>query len=255
MKATSGICAMLCILATCLSAQAESRSGDEWTFQIAPYAWLAGQNGKVSTLPGLPPADIDVDFYDDILGNINGALFLVGEVRKGRWGGLVDIAYTDIETEDPTPYGILYSTVTSRTKSWMVSAAGLYRLVEKDRAFVDLIAGIRYWNIDSQLSLAAGVLPARTISNKEDWIDPIVGLKGLSPLGGSKFFVSGGLVIGGFNVGSDFMWDAWANFGYQWTKGFATTVGYRYLDVDYQEDDYLYDVAQQGIVLGLGWQF
>jgi len=44
------------------SAQAESKSEDKWHFQIAPYAWLAGQNGKVATLPGLPPADVDVDF-------------------------------------------------------------------------------------------------------------------------------------------------------------------------------------------------
>jgi len=28
----------------------------------------------VATLTGLPPADIDIDFWDDILGNINGAL-------------------------------------------------------------------------------------------------------------------------------------------------------------------------------------
>jgi hypothetical protein len=66
------------------SAYAESDGTDKWHFQMAPYAWLAGQEGKVATLPPLPPADIDVHFYDDILGNINGALMLVGEARKGR---------------------------------------------------------------------------------------------------------------------------------------------------------------------------
>ena len=57
-----------------ISAYADANSGDQWEFQLAPYAWLAGQNGKVATLPGLPPADIDIDFYDDIWGNISSAV-------------------------------------------------------------------------------------------------------------------------------------------------------------------------------------
>ena len=137
----------------------------------------------------------------------------------------------------------------------MVSAAGLYRLVESQGAFLDVIGGIRYWSVDSELSLGAGWLAARKVSNKEGWIDPLVGLKGLTPIGESKFFVSVAFSIGGFGVGSDFMWDANINLGYQWTKSFTMTVGYRYLDVDYEDGDFLYDVAQNGLVLGLSWRF
>lgn len=242
----------------CFSAQAERADNDKWHFRLAPYAWLAGQEGKVATLPGLPPADIDVDFYDDVLGNIKGALMLVGEARKGPFGIVMDVVYTDIEMEDPTPLGIFYSALTSRTKSWMVSAAGLYRLAERQNRFLDVIGGVRYWSVDSELTLKAPLfpsLPERSQSNKEDWVDPIIGLKGFTPIGESKFFVSGAFVIGGFGAGSDFMWDALMNLGYQWTKGFSTTIGYRYLDVDYEENDFLYDVALDGLTLGLSWRF
>jgi hypothetical protein len=235
-------------------AYAESNGADKWSFQLAPYAWLAGQKGTVATLPPLPPADIDVDFYDDVLGNINGALMLAGEVRKGRYGLVMDIMYIDIEVEEPTS-GPFFTTAKSGTKSWVVSAAGLYRLAENNRAFLDVIGGIRYWSVDSELSLSAGLIGPREIFNKEDWVDPIIGLKGLMPIGESKFFVSGFFVIGGFGVGSDFMWDANVNLGYQWTKGFSTTLGYRYLDVDYEDDGFLYDVAQDGLILGLSWRF
>jgi hypothetical protein len=248
------VCGALSTMAWCFSAHAESNGSDNWSFQIAPYAWLAGQKGTVGTFPGLPPAHIDVDFYDDVLGNIKGALFLVGEARKGQFGFVMDVAYTDIEMEDPTP-GPLFSTVKSRTKSWIVSAAGLYRLAGSDRAFLDVIGGIRYWSIDSELSLSAGFLGPRGISNKEDWVDPLIGLKGLMRIGQSKFFVSGLFASGGFGVGSDFMCDANINLGYQWTKKFSTTFGYRYLDVDYDDDGFLYDVAQQGLTLGLSWRF
>ena len=239
-------------------AQAESQSDGKWHFQIAPYAWLAGQKGTVATLPGLPPADIDVDFYDDIWGNINLAGMLVGEVRKGRLGLFADIVYTDIEMEDPTPLGIFYSAVTSRTKSWMVSAAGLYRLAENPNRFLDLILGVRYWSVDSELTLKGPQFPflsERGISNSEDWFDPLIGLKGMSAIGKSKAFISGGFGIGGFGIGSDLFWDASINLGYQWTKGFSTTLGYRYLDVDYEDNGFLYDVSQDGLTLGLSWQF
>ena len=125
------ICSIICLLVACFSAHAESSGSKEWEFQLSLYGWLDGQTGTVATLPGLPPTDIDVDFYDDILGNINFALFLVGEAHKGRWGGRLDIAYTDIEDENALPNAILWSSADSRTKSWMVSAAGLYRLVER----------------------------------------------------------------------------------------------------------------------------
>ena len=240
------------ILLVCQSANAETDGS--WHFQLAPYAWLAGQDGSVATFPGLPPVDIDIDFWDDILGNINGALFLVGEARKERFGFSVDIAYVNIETDNATP-GPYFSSVVSTTESWMVSAAGFYRLTEKAGCFLDLLAGGRYWSVDSSLELRPGALPGGKVSNKEDWIDPLVGLKGLSKLGESKFYLSGFMLIGGFGAGSDFMWDVNANLGYQWTDSFSTTIGYRYLDVEYEDNGFLYDVAQHGPVLGLSWRF
>jgi len=247
-------CCLLLLLMISLPVNAATDDTDTWHFQLAPYGWLAGQNGTVATLPPLPPADIDIDFYDDIIGNINGALFLVGETHKGRYGLVADIAYVDIEIEDPTP-GPLFTLLTSRTESWIVSVAGLYRLTEKQGAFLDLIGGVRYWSVDSTLTLQQGLLPTSSASNTEDWLDPIIGLKGLTPLGDSKFFVSGFLVLGGFGAGSDFMWDANLNLGFRWTPGFSTTLGYRYLDVDYEDGNFLYDVAQDGLTLGLSWRF
>jgi len=233
---------------------AETETGDRWHFQIAPYAWLAGQKGTLATLPGLPPADVDIDFFDDIAGNINASFALIGEVRKGSYGMVADISYSDIEDDDATP-GPFFSSLTSRTKTWIASVAGFYRLIEQDRAFLDGMAGLRYWSVDSSLKFSSGLLPATEISNTEAWVDPILGLKGLKPLGASKFFVSGALAVGGFGVGSDFMWDGMIHLGYQWTAIFSTTVGYRYLDVDYEEDDFVYDVYQDGLIFGLSWRF
>jgi len=252
--APGSVASILAVLLLAVPVHAETETGDTWHFQIATYAWLSGQKGTLATQPGLPAAEVDLDFYDDILGNINGSFALIGEARKGRVGVVTDVSYSDIEDDEATP-GPLFTALTSRTKTWIVSAAGFYRLIEQDRAFLDGLAGLRYWSVDSSLKLGAGILPARKSSNREDWVDPIIGLKGLLPLDASNFFVSGALVVGGFGVGSDFMWDGLLNLGYQWTPTFSTTVGYRYLDVETDEDDFLYDVYQDGPVLGFSWRF
>ena len=103
------------------SNQAVADTSDSWEFHIAPYAWLAGLDGSVATLPGLPPADIDIDFYDDILGNINGAFMLVGEARKGRFGITMDLVYTDIETDSAIP-GQNFTTLQSKRLTPLIFA-------------------------------------------------------------------------------------------------------------------------------------
>ena len=234
--------------------QVSAIENEDWTYMIAPYAWLAGQSGSVGTFPGFPAADIDVDFYDDILGNINGAAMLVGEAMKGKFGISADVVYTDIEMGDQTP-GENFDTLTSSTKSWIVSASGVYNIYHKNQSKVNILAGMRYWSIESELSVTAGVLPSNQIENNKSWVDPIVGLKGRMPLGQSKFFISGLTTIGGFGLGSDLMWDINANLGYQFSDGFSAAIGYRYLDVDYDNDGYVCDISQDGPTMALTWIF
>ena len=249
-----GLGSFLFVLLLVLPVHAKTETADKWHFQLAPYGWLSGQKGTLATQPGLPAVDVDLDFFDDIAGNINGSFALIGEVRKGRVGVVADVSYADVEDDEATA-GPFFSKLTSRTKTWIASTAGFYRLIEQDGAFLDAMAGMRYWSVESSLALGAGILPARESTNREDWVDPIVGLKGRMPLGASHFFISGALIFGGFGIGSDFMWDGVMNLGYQWTAMFSTTIGYRYLEVDYDEDGFLYDVYQDGPVFGLSWRF
>lgn len=233
---------------------AAAATDDQWNFQLTPYGWLAGQKGSAAVISGAPVADIDVDFWDDVLGNINGALFLVGEARKGRWGGVMNGAWIDIEADADTP-GPSYSKFGVRSEMWLFNAAGFYRLVDQGDTFVDVLAGFQYWSVETTLMLKAGTAPGQEIAEKEDWIDPVVGVKGKTPLGSSKFFVNGYFNIGGFGAGADFMWDANVNIGYSWTENLSALIGYRYMDVDYEEDGFVYDVAMSGPVIGLTWRF
>lgn len=232
-------------------ARADDAQG--WSFEIAPYVWAAGIEGDIAPFPSLPTASVD-ETFGDVVDNLDGALMLVGEAREDRFGVFGDLIYLKTEATDSSP-GPLFSSISVRSESVMLTALGFYRAVDRPDAFVDLLAGARYWSLDVDLSFAAGLLPATKVSNEETWIDPMVGAKARTSLGGSGMYLSGVALVGGFNVGSDFTYDLNINLGYQWTENFSTTLGYRYLAVDYRDDGFVYDVSQDGPILGLIWRF
>lgn len=232
---------------------AVSSDTNGWQYQLSPYIWLPGQSGSM-TLAG-QPVNLDVDFSDDVLGNINLAAYVIGEARNERWGIIVDIAYSDIEDDEALAPGIVFQSINSKTKTLMLSAAASFRVVDHENSFVDVYAGIRYWSIDSTLTLNSAAIGDRDINDSDNWFDPVFGLRGRHTFGQSKVFVSGKVTLGGFGAGSDFMWDLIATLGYQWTPATSTVIGYRYFDVDYEGDDFVYDIEQGGPMIGFTWRF
>jgi hypothetical protein len=70
--------------------------------------------------------------------------------------------------------------------------------------------------------------------------------------------ISGEANIGGFEVGSDFTWNAQAYVGYQFSLfGRPTTllVGYRALYQDYHHNNFEWDVTMHGPVIGTAVRF
>lgn len=91
-------------------------------------------------------------------------------------------------------------------------------------------------------------------TGEEQWFDPIVGVRARWDLS-DKWFLSGKTDIGGFGVGSDFAWSLQGTLGYQFTERVSAEFGYRYLDTDYQNGRFVYDVAEMGFYTGLNIEF
>jgi hypothetical protein len=227
-----------------------------WRFALSPYLWFAGLEGKIGTIPGQPPASVDIS-PSDALEDTETAFMILLDGRRGRHGFVVDAFYSDVRSDYellPDPINL---DMRSITKTTIVSAAYQYKLYGRDEALVDLMAGVRYWDLDSTLMFRGGlgVLAGRTVSNTESWFDPGLGLKATAPFGASDFYVMGGAVIGGFGVGSDLFYDLTANVGYQWSPAIGTALGYRLFDVDYEDSGFVYDVTQEGWQVVLTWRF
>ena len=229
---------------------------ENWHFRLSPYIWFAGLKGDVGTIPPLPAAPIDIS-ASDALSDTEAGFMILLDARKQRHGVFADLLYTDVQSEEelvPQPIGL---NMKSTSKTTIFTLAYQYELYGQDQTVVDLLAGVRYWGLDSELRFkdGLGILAGRKISNDESWFDPALGVKGRAPLGSSQFYVEGGAGLGGFGVGSDLFYEISANVGYQWNKSIGSALGYRMFDVDYEDDGYVYDVKQQGWQVGLTWAF
>jgi hypothetical protein len=133
---------------------------------------------------------------------------------------------------------------------------GSYAVTEQ----LDAYAGLRYWDVDSTVTVVGGGLLGTTISGKasEDWIDPLVGVRYSWPLGDKWTLVWRG-DIGGFGVGSDFSWHTTAYASWQVAEQGNVLIGYRHMDVDYEDGSgasrFKMDVSEGGPTVGFAWSF
>ena len=226
-----------------------------WEFRLSPYGWFAGLEGDVASIPGLPAIPIDIssgDAFDDT----EASLMLMFEAKKNGHGFFMDVFYSDVQSEETlVEVNNNPLVLNSTTKTTMLTGAYMYEVYNDEQSIVDVFAGVRYWNIDSHLSLTGGLGILPPGDHEESWVDPLIGFKGRTFIGDTKVYVNGGAAIGGFGVGSDLFYDLNANLGYQWNDSIGTTVGYRIYDLDYENDGFVYDVKQQGWMIGLTWAF
>lgn len=246
---------LIVIIAMLIAHAGSVYAESDWNFRLTPYAWFAGVKGNASTLPGAPVAPIEVS-PGDALSDSQVSAMLIFEAKKQKHGVLLDLIYTDSES-DTTLIDTINLTLKSISRNKIYSVAYEYEFYNQNNSVVDVFAGARYWKVDTIMEFGGGLglLAGQRIRSAESWIDPLVGIKGRTPLGDSKFYAAGWLAGGGFGVGSDSFYDLSANVGYQWTKTIGTTIGYRLFDVDYEEGSFIYDMRQEGWALGLTWAF
>lgn len=228
-------------------------TADTPVFSASFYLWASALTGTTSTLPPLPAVDVDMSFRD-VLQDFDGGLMGAGEMRVGRWGFLADVLFTQVSPGGTIP-GPYRADVEVRARSLTLQGNVLYRFYETDVLSVDAGAGLRFWHLDNRLSIGPGLLPSGfDYSRAASWVDPVLVGRLSAQLGGPWSVTLVG-DIGGFDVGSQFTWQAIGTVNYQWNRNLALRAGYRVLSVDYQDGNFQYDVRMQGPVLGGTYRF
>ena len=228
----------------------QTMDDDRWQFQFSPYFWLASLHGTGGT--SNRTADLDVSF-GDVFDALNFAFMATFEARKGKFISLTDIEYVSVSDDRATP-GPLFSDVDAGFKIFIFDQEVGYRLYQNpdNGASIDVLGGVRVWRVKTDFEFGAGILPATRIEGSRSWVDGVGGLRGRAPLS-EKIFLTGKFDLGG--GGSDFTYQLFGGGGYSLNEKVALIFGYRVLDVNYDRNNFVYDMNQRGPIFGVGFKF
>ena len=224
----------------------ESGSNKNWEFALAPmYLWALSIEGD-QTIKG-NDVDLDVSF-SDIWNNLNGALIFHFEgLHKQRWGFLTDLNYIVLNPEESTPAGDIKIDFTEI----LLELAGFYRFTEGAHG-IDGLGGVRYTSMDVDVDFP--VTPPPDVDEREDWVDPFIGLR-WHWMFSEKWTTRLRGDIGGFGVGSDLTWNLVGMVDFKPWKHVSLFGGYRALYQDYStgsgNSEFAFDATMHGPLLGL----
>ena len=229
---------------------AQTVDPDKWQFQFTPYFWLAGLHGTGGV--GNRTTNVDESF-SDVFHALNFAFMGTFEARKRKFISLTDLEYVSVSDKKATP-GPLFSTVDAGFKTFIFDQEVGYRLLENSAkgASLDVLGGARVWRVKTDFEFGAGILPAARIEGSRSWVDAVGGLRGKMALS-QKLFLTGKFDLGG--GGSKFTWQVFGGAGYNLNPTIALILGYRVLDVDYDKNNFVFDMNQRGPIVGLGFRF
>lgn len=227
-----------------------AQPAEEWQFTVSPYLWGAGIRGDVghrSTGTQFMKTD-----FSDIAHDLDVAVMMMGEARKGRYSLLADLMFIDTTTRNDLPDGAAASRlkVDSRTVSGFLGAG--YTLLEERDWRLDAVGGARVWYSSTSLRFQGGDADGMGGSDRATWVDGVAGARGQYALTPTVWLSAWGLAGGGQ---SRLDWDAAALVGWTFAPGFSAVAGYRAMGVDYRHNGFVYDVVQQGPILGMSGSF
>jgi hypothetical protein len=238
----------LSLCAAQASAQSTSPSTAGWQGQIVPYLWGSGINGQV----GIDNRTADVDAsFGNVLSHLHFAAMGMADARLNKFVVIADAFYTDLRGEDATP-GPLFSSVEPQQKVFFVTPEAGYRVTNSSDWAVDVLGGIRLWHLASELQFQSGLLPGVNLERSRGWVDGIVGARAKRDFSHKWAADIYGDLGGG---GSDFTYQIVGTANLNLHERYALKLGYRYLKVDYDKDNFLMDTAMKGPIVGFSFKF
>lgn len=147
------------VLAVLLVSPAMAAEDNEWHHTAVIYMIGASIDGTA----GVGPVNGDVDIsFGDILDNLEFGAMAAYRGEKGRWAVVADLIYMDLETDKNGlgPFGNTRTTV--QLDQLIMELDGACALTEQ----LDVYAGLRYWDVDSTVTVVGGGPLGETLDGK-----------------------------------------------------------------------------------------
>ena len=236
---------------------------------VAPYAWGTAAKGTI-TIRGMPTSfDLSLSDLVDLLkeGDVRGAGMLHVETGKDQFGFMVDGAVASIAVSQPVNPLVTADVQFDLT---VLEAIGIFRVADSSGEdfegvpiVLDLLGGIRYYDVGSELRFTIGSFVTPDLGQSNNWIDLLTGFRARVALtealtGSFRFDVAGF----GLGTSSDTTFNLTAGVEYDCPdfEGLSLFAGYRYLDIDEDHsagtpDAFGFDASLHGPVLGFVFRF
>ena len=254
----SAVVAMLAFTAAAQAGDKKPKKASQgWTFEVSPYLWVTGVSGTVG-VPGLPPTDIDLTF-NQIIDHIDWphALFFAAEARSpdGRWGIFNDLNYVKLEGEATGPRGHITANLSETLL--IDTVEGGYRFLDDPAVKLDGMAGARIVYADTQLDLVGNgpLALSRSGEASDTWVDPVIAVRGTVRLGSSGFSLHAYGDVGGFGMNGDLTWQLIGDVDYDFNNWISAYAGIRYLNIQHDNNGFIFDVVEEGPILGATLHF
>ena len=232
---------IISLLALTLYSPLVNANDGDWQFEITPYIWVAGLDG--STVVDGVSSNIENDYEFFILENLDVAGAVAFEARKNRWASLLDGLYVKYSDD----FNNRFFDTDFSTSGGFIEAAVSYQV--KPDSNLEVLAGLRHISVDVDLELT----PGPDVSGGKTWTDPLIGLRYKHPIN-DKWSAQFRGDIGGGNS-ADFVSNVTAGVEYKFTESTNLKLGYRHMKIDFDRDNFIYDVTLSGVVVGLGIKF
>lgn len=238
---------VLLLFSTSTHAQGYTRKSETWQFSLAPYYWLLGINGDVE-VKGVE-SDVDYDWFDDPDPIDKFATQIHFEAKKDNFAFIFEPTYVKAE-DDSARVGSSRADV--EVDYLMTDLLVGYGFSEH----WELLAGLRLMAMDNTVEVRGGP----RVSDTEDWIDLVAGVRYTSQLS-EKWSFLGRFDISGLDLGSgsDFTWNGAALFFWDFAPNTSFTVGYRILDIQFDSgrgaSKFEFDVRQHGPLVGVNFKW
>jgi len=222
----------------------------KWQFLAMPYLMLPNMKGA-TTVANLPEVEVDAD-EAAILGKLKFGGMLYLEASNNDWAIGSDFIYMKLNQGLEATKLIESGSVTMEELAWEV--AGLKRITP----WLEAGAGGRLVSLSTAVEATGALGEVHSASASKTWYDPILVMRMQTSIE-EKWLLQFRGDIGGFGVGSDFSWQIQANAGYRFSKLFQSSIGYRYIGIDYDKGEgvnrFLYNIDTYGWVVQLGFNF
>ncbi len=222
----------------------------QWQFTVAPYLWGAGIRGDVGH-QATGTQFVKSDFHD-IARDLDVAAMVMGEARFGPYSLLADVMYIDTTTKTRLPDGAPAKHLNTDSKTFSAFLGGGYALRDDGGFRLDATGGVRVWYSSTTLSLHGGDAGGTSGSDSATWADLMAGLRGRYALAPSVWLSGWGMAGAGQSRAD---WDAAALVSWEFIPDMQAAAGYRAMGVNYRHDGFVYDMVQQGPLLGISGRF